>query len=157
MWANWWYPFLEYHKLRIETGSRAKPRQRCETPLTQESSRNIIFKGIPTAGRQGAARSWTSEKEVKQAAGSHESKGAETAGRSTTRQAGRGGGRELQDNEGHAVSNGKPLTVGAIHPPSRCRVPFLPAPSRENGHGNGNMMEAQPSEKTRLSQHTLCF
>ena len=69
-----------------------------------------------TSGRQGAVQSWTSEKEVKQAAGSHESKGAETAGRSTTRQAGRGGGRELQDNEGHAVSNGKPLTVGAIHP-----------------------------------------
>ena len=51
--------------------------------------------------------------------------------------ASRGGTENPQDNEGHAVSNRKPLTVGAIHPQSRCRVPFLPAASRENGHGSG--------------------
>ena len=39
--------------------------------------------------------------------------------------------REPQGNEGQTVSNRKPLTVGAMHPLSRCRVPFLPAASRE--------------------------
>lgn len=39
--------------------------------------------------------------------------------------------REPQENEGHAVSNGKPLTVGAIHPKAVSVSRFLPASSRE--------------------------
>ena len=78
--------------------------------LTQDTFLEV-YKSINRFRGLCSERTW-----VLQAAGFHESKGAETAGRSTTRQAGRGGGRELQDNEGHAVSNGKPLTVGAIHP-----------------------------------------
>lgn len=121
--------------------------------------RAILYRKIgqatSTAGRQGAARSWTSEKEVKQAAGSHESKGAETAGRSTTRQAGRGGGRELQDNEGQAVSNRKPLTVGAIHPPKPLPCPVSPGCQPGKRARERAMMEAQPFEKTRLSQHLM--
>lgn len=39
--------------------------------------------------------------------------------------------REPQENEGRAVSNGKPLTVGAIHPKAVSVSRFLPASSRE--------------------------
>ena len=69
-------------------------------------------------------QSQESEKEVRQATG------FSSAGVTTTGDLPHGSqpwrDREPQDNEGQAASKWKPLTVGAIHPQSRCRVPFSP-------------------------------
>ena len=69
-------------------------------------------------------QSQESEKEVRQATG------FSSAGVTTTGDLPHGSqpwrDREPQGNEGQAVSNWKPLTVGAIHSQSRFCVPFSP-------------------------------
>ena len=97
-------------------------------------------------------QSQESEKEVRQATG-FSSAGATTAGRSTTRQPAVGG----QRTPGQRGSSGFQLEtadgVGAQSTkPFLCPV-FSRPPAGKNGHGNGTLMEAQPSEKMRLSQH----
>lgn len=97
-------------------------------------------------------QSQESEKEVRQATG-FSSAGATTAGRSTTRQP----AVEGQRTPGQRGSSGFQLEtadgVGAQSTkPFLCPV-FSRPPAGKNGHGNGTLMEAQPSEKMRLSQH----
>lgn len=74
-------------------------------------------------------QSQESEKEVRQATG------FSSAGVTTTGDLPHGSqpwrDREPQGNEGQAVSNWKPLTVGAIHPKAVSVSCFLPASSRE--------------------------
>ena len=93
-----------------------------------------------------------SEKEARQTIG-FSNAGVTTTGRSTTRQP----AVEDQRTPGQRGSSGFQLETadggGDTTPkPFLCPV-FSRPPAGKNGHGNGTMMEAQPSEKMRLSQH----
>ena len=91
------------------------------------------------------------KKEVRQTTG-FSSAGVTTTGRSTTWQP------AMEDQtapgpRGSAVSKEHADGVGTRPTePFLCPV-FSRPPAGKNGHGNGTMMEAQPSEKMRLSQH----